>query len=67
MVATHLEILCSNGIRKCVHAVGKQRYLALIPNSSHSPSYFSEINIGVIRKGQTFSLHQTPGLGLGPV
>jgi hypothetical protein len=43
MVATHVEILCCNGIRKCVHAVGKPRYLALIPNSLHSPSYFSKI------------------------
>jgi hypothetical protein len=40
MVATHLEILCCNGIRKCVHAFGKPRYLALIPNSSHSPPHF---------------------------
>jgi hypothetical protein len=67
MVATHLEILCFNGIRKCVHAVGKPRYLALILISSHSPSYFSKINIGVIRKGQSFSLHYTSELGLGPI
>jgi hypothetical protein len=49
-----------------VAAVGKPRYLALIPNISHSQFYFSKINIASIRKEQTF-FHYTSGLGLGPI